>query len=49
MQFVGAALDCCLAMAAFELCLQRHTEGEKDPAAAPLAWGLILLVVATFL
>lgn len=49
MQFLGAVLDCCLAIIAFELCLQTHINGEKGATSAPLVWGSILLVCIPYL
>jgi hypothetical protein len=44
MQFFAAALDCYLAIVAYELCFQKPTSGDKNGAHLPLAWGSILSV-----
>lgn len=49
MQFIATALDCCLAVIAYELCLCRPTRDERVSATVPLAWGFILSVRAIHL
>ncbi len=44
MQLIAAALDCILAITAYELCLHTASRGEKTGASPPLVWGSILLV-----
>lgn len=46
MQYVCAILDCCLAIAAYELCVRKFSKGKRAGTKTPLVWDSTLVVRA---